>query len=154
MLDLTRCSIPHTVYHGEESERPFMAKRRSAGEVPRTDKPLVWLGGEVKTPPFTKQGRQEAGMLLRLIQHGERLGMPQSEALPDVGPRCGALRVRDAGHNWRIMYRLDSHAVLVLEVYPKKSRKIPDEVMARCRERLKRFDAAVKAVRMKLDSAR
>lgn len=29
-------------------------------------KPVVWLHGEVKTPPFTPAGRQEAGMLLRL----------------------------------------------------------------------------------------
>jgi hypothetical protein len=31
-------------------------------------KPVVWLHGEVKTPPFTPEGRQEAGMLLRLLR--------------------------------------------------------------------------------------
>lgn len=108
-------------------------------------KPLVWLHGEIKSPPFTAAGRQEAGMLLRQLQHGERLGMPQAEALPDVGPRCGALRVRDAGHNWRIMYRIDIDAVLILEVYPKKTRTIPDEIIERCQRRLIRYDAAVKA---------
>ena len=41
-------------------------------------------------------------MLLRLLQEGERLGMPQAEALPDVGSRCGALRIRDAEHNWKV----------------------------------------------------
>lgn len=51
-------------------------------------------------------------MLLRLLQEGEQLGMPQSEQLPNVGRRCGALRVRDAEHNWRIMYRADSDAIL------------------------------------------
>ena len=35
-------------------------------------KPLVWLQGEIKTPPFTAKGRQEAGMLLRLLQQGEQ----------------------------------------------------------------------------------
>ena len=59
-----------------------------------TRKPLVWLHGEVKTPPFTPKGRQEAGMLLRLLQEGEKLGMPLAEPLPDVGARCGALRER------------------------------------------------------------
>jgi len=88
-------------------------------------------------------------MLLRLLQEGERLAMPQSEPLPDVGSRCGALRVRDARHNWRIMYRIDADAVLVLDVYPKKTRKIPDEVIQRCRERLKQYDAAVKAAEKK-----
>jgi len=112
-------------------------------------KPVVWLHGEIKTPPFTADGRQEAGMLLRLLQEGERLGMPQAEPVPDVGPRCGALRVRDAEHNWRIMYRIDSDAVLVLDVYAKKTRKIPDEVIERCRKRLKQYDAAVRAAKKK-----
>ena len=106
-------------------------------------KPVVWLHGEVKTPPFTPKGRQEVGMLLRLLQEGEKLGMPLAEPLPHVGLRCGALRVRDAGHNWRIMYRIDADAVLILDVYPKKTRKIPDEVIRRCKDRLKRYDAAV-----------
>jgi hypothetical protein len=61
-------------------------------------KPLVWLHGEIKTPPFTAEGRQKAGMLLRFLQAGEQLGMPHAEPLPDVGKRCGALRVRDAEH--------------------------------------------------------
>jgi phage-related protein len=102
------------------------------------------LHGEVKTPPFTAEGRQEAGMLLRLLQEGENLGMPQAEALADVGSRCGALRIRDAEHNWRIVYRIDADAVLVLEVYPKKTRKIPEKVMNRCKLRLKKYDATAK----------
>jgi phage-related protein len=88
-------------------------------------------------------------MLLRLLQEGERLDMPQAEPLPDVGPRCGVLRVRDAEHNWRIMYRIDSDAVLVVEVYPKKTRKIPDEVIERCKKRLKQYDAAIRAAKKK-----
>ena len=90
-----------------------------------------------------------AGLLLRLLQQGEQLGMPQAELLPNVGARCGALRVRDAEHNWRIMYRADTDAVLVLEVYSKKTRKIPDEVIRRCQDRLKRYDAAVQAAKKK-----
>ena len=121
-----------------------MAKAKSGSPEPPAQKPLVWLHGEVKTPPFTAEGRQEAGMLLRLLQGGETLGMPQAEPLPDLGPRCGGLRVRDAEHNWRIMYRVDADAILVLEVYPKKTRKIPDEVMVRCKQRLKNYDAAIK----------
>ncbi len=69
--------------------------------------------------------------------------MPDAELLPIVGPRCGALRVRDAQHNWRIMYRVDDDAVVIVEIYAKKTRKIPGEVIARCKERLKRYDAAV-----------
>jgi phage-related protein len=104
-----------------------------------------WCGcAAVKTPPFTVAGRQEAGMLLRLLQEGEKLGMPLAEPLPDVGARCGALRVRDAEHNWRIVYRIDTDAVLILDVYPKKTRTIPDDVMRRCKARMKRYDATAR----------
>lgn len=69
-----------------------MAKAQPAEEEAPAPKPLVWLHGEIKTPPFTAEGRQEAGLLLRLLQQGEHLTMPQAEPLPDVGKRCGALR--------------------------------------------------------------
>jgi len=124
-----------------------MSKAQPAEPEEPAPKPLVWLRGEVKTPPFTAEGRQETGILLRLLQQGERLGMPQAEPLPDVGPRCGALRVRDAEHNWRIMYRIDSDAILIVEVYSKKTRKIPDEVIQRSRRRLGQYDAVVKAAK-------
>lgn len=115
---------------------------------PRPDgerKPLVWLHGEIKTPPFTIEGRREAGMRLGLLQAGEVLQLPHAELLPIVGPRCGALRIRDAGHNWRIMYRIDPDAILIVEVYAKKTRAIPAEVIARCKQRLREYDAAVRA---------
>lgn len=88
-------------------------------------------------------------MMLRQLQQGHQLGMPQAEPLPNVGPRCGALRIRDAQHNWRIMVRADADAVLVLDVYSKKSRRIPDEVIARCKDRVKRYDDAVRAAKKK-----
>jgi len=42
------------------------------------DKPVVWLAGELKTPPFSKDARVEAGFLLRRLQQGETLGMPHA----------------------------------------------------------------------------
>ncbi len=45
---------------------------------PGPSKPLRWIHGEVKTPPFTKDARLEAGFLLRRLQDGESLGMPHS----------------------------------------------------------------------------
>src|SRR5437762_8921960 len=107
----------------------MMAKHRGDSQEGRERKLVAWLHGEIKTPPFTEEGRKEAGDLLRLLQEGEKLGMPQTEPLPMVGPRCGAIRVRDGEHNWRIMYRVDPDAVLVLEVYAKKTRKIPQQVI-------------------------
>lgn len=53
-----------------------MAKTQPTEQQEPAPKPLVWLHAEIKTPPFTAEGRQEAGMLLRLLQQGEQLGMP------------------------------------------------------------------------------
>lgn len=119
----------------------MVSETRGSIEGRPARKPLVWLHGEVKTPPFSVEARREAGMLLGLMQEGVILDMPHAEPLGDVGPRCGALRVRDAESNWRIMYRIDTDAILILEVYSKKTRKIPKQILDRCRKRLKDYDA-------------
>jgi phage-related protein len=121
-----------------------MAEPKSPDYEERMRKPVVWLHGEVKTPPFSAKARQEAGMLLRLLQQGEKLAMPLAESLPIIGIRCGTLRVRDGEHNWRIMYRTDADAVVVLDVYAKKTREIPGEVIRRCKARLKQYDDATR----------
>ena len=59
------------------------------------DKPLVWLHGEVRTPPLSQQARIETGVLLRRIQQGEPLGMPVSRPMPSIGKRCHELRIVD-----------------------------------------------------------
>jgi hypothetical protein len=58
-------------------------------------KPLVWLYGEIKTPPFSKEARVEAGTLLRRLQEGELLGLPHSRPMRSIGQRCHELRIRD-----------------------------------------------------------
>ncbi len=66
-------------------------------------KPLAWLHGEIKTPPFSKEGRIEAGTLLRRLQRGEGLGLPHSRPMPSIGRGCHELRVADKSHEWRIV---------------------------------------------------
>jgi phage-related protein len=68
------------------------------------DKPLVWLRGAVKTPPFSKIARLEAGFLLRRLQQGESLGLPSSRPMPAVGRGCLELRVEDERRSWRLVY--------------------------------------------------
>ncbi len=104
------------------------------------DKPLVWLHGQVKTPPFSQSARLEAGFLLRRLQQGEALSLPQSRPMPSVGARCHELRVRDAEQNWRIIYRIDDDVILILEVFSKKSQATPKPVIEICQQRLKQYD--------------
>ncbi len=75
------------------------------GGVAPSDKPLVWLRGEVKTPPFSLAARLEAGVLLRRLQRGEKLALPHSRPMPGIGARCHELRITDAGTIWRIVCR-------------------------------------------------
>ena len=106
----------------------------------KDDKPLVWLHGEVKTPPFSQAARLEAGFLLRQIQQGENLGMPQSRPMPNIGVNCHELRIRDADQNWRIIYRIDEDAILILEVFSKKAQTTPKSVIDICKKRLSKYD--------------
>jgi len=46
------------------------------------EEPLIWLKGEIKTPPFSKDARFEAGLLLRLLQRGHGIDMPKSRPMP------------------------------------------------------------------------
>ena len=75
------------------------------------DKPLVWLHGVVKTPPFSAASRVETGYLLRRLQRGENLSLPQSRPMPSIGPHCHELRITDKDKIWRIVYRIDSDAI-------------------------------------------
>ena len=105
------------------------------------DKVLVWLRGEVKTPPFSQEARLEAGFRLRQLQRGERLGMPHSRPMSSIGPGCHELRIRDRGRDWRIVYRIDSDAIVIAEVFEKKSQRAPQGVVEGAKQRLARYDS-------------
>jgi phage-related protein len=105
-----------------------------------TDKPLVWFAGEVRTPPFSQAARIEAGFLLRRLQKGETLSMPHSRPMPSIGARCHELRIQDEAVTWRIVYRVDPDAVVVVEVFKKKTAAMPAPVIEACRRRLADYD--------------
>jgi phage-related protein len=85
-----------------------------------TDKPLVWLKGQVTTPPFSTEARLEAGYLLRFHE----------------------LRINDENSTWRIVYRIDPDAIVIAEVFEKKDRKTPKLVIDSSKKRLKEYDAS------------
>lgn len=103
-------------------------------------KPLRWIHGEVKTPPVSLEARREIGFLLRELQDGVSLAMPHSKPMTAIGPRCHELRVNDAGKTWRVIYRVDEDAILILEVFEKKTSRMPQNVIRTCRQRLKHYE--------------
>ena len=105
------------------------------------DKPLVWLHGAVKSPPFSRPARLEAGFLLRKLQRGDTLSMPHARPMPSIGPQCHELRVHDEHKTWRIIYRIDPDAIVICVVFEKKTPRTPKSVIAVCQQRLRRYDA-------------
>lgn len=95
---------------------------------------------KLKRPPFSKNARIEAGVLVRRLQEGDKLSLPHSRPMPSIGARCHELRITDEDKIWRIIHRVDSDLVLIADVFSKKTAKTPKDVIANCKRRLKRFD--------------
>lgn len=109
-------------------------------------KPLVWLKGEVKSPPFSAEARVEAGFLLRRLQKGENLGLPHSRPMPSIGSQCHELRVNDKNQTWRIVYHVATDAVVILNVFNKKTAATTNEVLMNSKRRLAAYISAVTGV--------
>ena len=107
------------------------------------DKPLVWLKGEVKTPPFSNQARLEAGLLLRRLQQGQGLSLPHSRPMPAIGRQCYELRIGDRDQTWRIVYLVATDAIVILDVFSKKTQATPVRIMEVCQKRLAAYLRAI-----------
>ena len=102
-------------------------------------KPLVWLHGEVKTPPFSAEARIEAGVLMRRLQEGITISLPHARPMPSIGRGCHELRIPDENRTWRIVYYVDTLAIVVLDVFAKTTSQTPQAVIDVCKARLKRY---------------
>jgi len=66
--------------------------------------------------------------------------MPHSRPMPSIGKRCHELRIDDADATWRIIYRIDPDAIVILEVFQKKTRQTPKKVIEVCQQRIRKYD--------------
>jgi len=60
--------------------------------------------------------------------------------MPVVGKRCHELRIPDKDVTWRIVYRTDPDAIVILEVFAKKTTRTPASVITACKERIRKYD--------------
>ena len=100
----------------------------------------MWLHGEIKTPPLSAAARIEAGYLLRRLQRGDHVSMPHSRPMPSIGKNCHELRVSDESGTWRVVYRIDDDAIVIFEVFAKKTAQTPKRVISVCKQRLRGYD--------------
>jgi phage-related protein len=100
------------------------------------------MAGGLRTPPLGRAARIEAGVLLRRLQRGERLRMPESRPMPSIGRRVHELRVDDpeTRKTWRIVLRIDPDAILVVHWFEKRTRATPARVIDLCKRRLRSYD--------------
>lgn len=83
----------------------------------------------------------KAGYYLRVLQKGEPLPLPHSRPMPGIGARCHELRINDRGNTWRIVYRIDSDAIIIFEAFAKKTPQTPKWVIDNCRRRMAEYDS-------------
>jgi phage-related protein len=103
-------------------------------------KKLVWLATTVKTPPLSAKARMEAGYLLRELQAGIIIEMPHSRQMASIGPRCHELRINDKDLTWRVFYRIDEDAIVILHWISKKTQQTAQKDINLCKARLKSYD--------------
>ena len=107
------------------------------------DKPVAWIAGTWTTPPMSQEGRLRAGELLRQLQQGAKLSMPHSRPMSSIGRRVHELRIKDekAKATWRIIYRIDADAIVIVEWFNKDDNRTPKRVIDTAKQRLARHDA-------------
>lgn len=61
--------------------------------------------------------------------------------MPGIGVRCHEIRVRDADKNWRIIYRVDDDAIVIVSVFNKTTKTTPKNIIEICKKRLRQYDS-------------
>jgi phage-related protein len=70
--------------------------------------------------------------------------MPHSRPMPGIGAGSHELRIRDSSTSWRIIYRIDADAIVVADIFAKKSDQTPPQIMKNCKSRLSAYDEEVR----------
>jgi len=64
--------------------------------------------------------------------------------MPSIAARCHELRVNDTTGHWRVIYRVDGDAIVIAEVFSKKTPATPKAIVDLCQMRFKEYDRARK----------
>lgn len=104
-------------------------------------KRIVWDKTAIETiRSFSVEVRQEIGALLRVLQDGGRLGMPQSKPIKVLAPSAFELRVKDRDGTYRVFYVLfDKSRIFVPHAFTKKTQKTPLYEIETAQRRLRRL---------------
>jgi phage-related protein len=59
--------------------------------------------------------------------------------MPPVAPNCHELRIKDGVEAWRIIYAIETDAIVILEVFKEKSNKTPKYILRNYTRRLAEY---------------
>jgi phage-related protein len=104
-------------------------------------KQVIWDHSAKETVrSFSVEVRQEIGALLRILQGGGQLGMPQSRPMKQLSSSAFELRVKDRDGIYRVFYVLfDKNRILVPHAFTKKTQKTPPQEIETGKKRLRRL---------------
>lgn len=60
-----------------------------------------------------------------------------------IGRRCHELRINDEDKTWRIVYRIDEDAIVIADVFAKKTQSTPKRALENAKARLRKYDDTV-----------
>ena len=66
------------------------------------------------------------------------------EPMPIIGRRVHELRIPDHDLTWRVIYRLDPEAVVIVNVFEKKTTQTPPHIVAVSQQRLRGYDEVIR----------
>ena len=69
--------------------------------------------------------------------------MPHVRPMPSIGPHCVELRVNDKARTWRVICAVESDAIVILDVFGKKTQRTPKAVLENCKRRLSMYKEAM-----------
>ncbi len=70
---------------------------------------------------------------------GHSASLPASRPIPEIESGCHELKVKDERHDWRVVYAVESDAIVILEVFGKGSKRTPKHVKETCRRRVREY---------------
>ena len=76
---------------------------------------------------------------MRRLQEGITISLPHARPMPSIGRGCHELRIPDENRTWRIVFYMDTLAIVILEVFAKTTIQTPQAAIDVCKARLKRY---------------
>jgi phage-related protein len=106
------------------------------------DKPLVWGGRGNQNPSVLAKSQIGSGIFASETA-AERNARHASFSTAAVDwSAVPELRINDERSAWRIVYRIDSDAIIILDVFSKKNRTTPKVIVDLCKRRLREYENA------------